>query len=280
MDENMNRNDLAQLIDRVTLQTKQRLHDKQKSAHVTPLTPLQTAQLIDHTLLNVDAQREQISALCEEALKYRFRTVCVRHDHVALAEEKLRFGRVDIACVVGFPEGTQATQSKVAEAQKAFADGARELDMVQNYEELKAGNIEAVYNDIRVVRESVPSEEALLKVILETSQLSQGEIIAGCVISCLAGADFVKTSTGFRGRGATVEDVEVMRAACDAFASVKESEKRVRIKASGGIRTGTDVARMAQAGAERIGASAGVKIIESLKDEKKDAQEVGSGSSY
>lgn len=222
------------------------------------------AQLIDHTLLSLDATSEQIDKLCEEALVFEFRAVCVRPEYVSLAKTKLLNSGIEVACVIGFPEGTHKTSEKVAEATKAITDGASELDMVLNYETLQRGDAQAAYDDVKAVRE-VASPSITLKVIFETSQLTSEQIVAACVLSCKAGADFVKTSTGFRGRGASLEDVKLMRAACDV-ATQLIGGKRVKIKASGGIRTGKDLINMADAGAERIGASAGVKIIEGLKE--------------
>ncbi|KAL9618026.1 MAG: hypothetical protein Q9160_007215 [Pyrenula sp. 1 TL-2023] len=244
--------------------------ERLKSSQPTPALPAPSAsdatQLIDHTLLALDATSEQITKLCEEASTFNFRTVCVRPKYVPLARELLRNRNVEIACVIGFPEGTQETSKKVTEALKAIEDGASELDMVLNYEALKAEHFDAVYDDVKAVREAAPRTATThLKVILETSQLSKDQIVAGCALCCKAGVDFVKTSTGFRGRGASVEDVKLMRAACDVATSIVGGE-RVKIKASGGIRTGPDLVGMAQAGAERIGASAGVKILESLKE--------------
>lgn len=244
--------------------------ERLKNTQPTPAPPAPSAsdatQLIDHTLLALDATPEQISKLCEEALTFDFRTVCIRPNYVPLARDLLRNHNVEIACVIGFPEGTQETSEKVTEALKANEDGASELDMVLNYEALKAEHFDIVYHDVKAVREAAPRTATMrLKVILETSQLSRDQVIAGCTLCCKAGVDFVKTSTGFRGPGASVEDIRLMRAACDVTTSIVGGE-RVKIKASGGISTGSDLVGMVQAGAERIGASAGVKILESLKE--------------
>lgn len=253
------RDDLEALVTAVS--------DSLGSFRKTTTTPLfissDAAQLIDHTLLSLDATPEQIESLCEEAATFNFRAVCIRPTYVSLAKEKLLNRNVDVACVVGFPEGTQPTAEKTAEAIKAILDGASELDMVLNYEALKSGDLQTVHNDVKAIRDAI-SQATTLKVILETSQLSTEQIVTGCVLSCKAGANFVKTSTGFRGRGASVEDVKLMRAACDITTPLVANE-RVKVKASGGIRTGDDLIQMAQAGAERIGASAGVKILETLQ---------------
>ncbi|KAJ9236413.1 hypothetical protein DTO169E5_5685 [Paecilomyces variotii] len=216
---------------------------------------------IDHTLLGLSATESEIDTLCEEAKEYNFATVCVRVNHVRRAVENLKdTPEVCVAAVVGFHEGTYRTAEKVDEALEAVRQGASELDMVLNYPLLKEGKFVDVYEDILAVRKAAPSP-IRLKVILETSQLDRDQIIAGSVISCLAGADFVKTSTGFNGSGASVEIVSLMRATVDALG------KGCKVKASGGVRTAEDCVRMLQAGADRIGASAGVKIAKQLAGE-------------
>ncbi|KKZ60576.1 deoxyribose-phosphate aldolase [[Emmonsia] crescens] len=229
-----------------------------------PLTSIPKA--IDHTQLSLTATEAQIDTLCTEAIKYNFATVCVRANYVSQAVVRLKGTSIGVACVIGFHEGTYSIADKVSETQGAILDGASELDMVVNYPLLKEGKYTDVYEDVLAVRKaSEPTPEGGnvarkvgLKVILETSQLSREQIVAGCVISCLAGADFVKTSTGFNGSGASVENVALMRAVCETFGS------GVKVKASGGVRTAGDCVNMMRAGAERIGASAGVKIVEEL----------------
>ncbi|KAF7502673.1 hypothetical protein GJ744_005286 [Endocarpon pusillum] len=236
-----------------------------------------TARLIDHTLLAPAATLDQISTLCVEAREHHFRTVCVRSNHVAQAKKDLLGTDVGVASVVGFPSDddypSYTTARKVAEARSAIADGATELDMVLNYDALKEdGQVSendqtsmytAIYEDVMAVREAAP-KPTLLKVILETSQLTDEDVARACVICCLSGADFVKTSTGFRGHGATLEVVQLMRAVCDVCQSEGLTTGRVQVKASGGIRTIDDVRKMVSVGAERIGASAGVAIISGL----------------
>ncbi|KAL1851885.1 hypothetical protein Plec18170_006188 [Paecilomyces lecythidis] len=213
---------------------------------------------IDHTLLGLSATESEIDTLCAEAKEYKFASVCVRVNHVRRAVENLKdTPEVCVAAVVGFHEGTYRTAEKVDEALEAVNQGASELDMVLNYPLLKEGKFVDVYEDILAVRKAAPSP-VKLKVILETSQLDRDQIVAGSVISCLSGADFVKTSTGFNGPGATVENVSLMRATVDALG------KGCKVKASGGVRTAEDCVRMLQAGADRIGASAGVKIAKQL----------------
>jgi deoxyribose-phosphate aldolase len=224
----------------------------------TPL-PSSVAKTIDHTQLAPTATSAQIDSLCAEAREYHFATVCVRLPHVARAAGNLKdVPDVGVACVVGFHEGTHATSKKVDEATTAVAQGATELDMVLNYPLLKAGKYVQVYADIHAVRRAAPSPATKLKVILETSQLTRAEIIAGCVISDMAGADFVKTSSGFNGPGATVENVRLMREVVDLLGDA------CKVKASGGIRSAEDCIKMLKSGADRIGASAGVKVVQEL----------------
>jgi deoxyribose-phosphate aldolase len=227
---------------------------------VYPIPSLSTiSRVIDHTQLAPSATDSQIDALCAEAQKYKFATVCVRLGHVARAVQNLKdTPAVGVACVVGFHEGTYPTSVKVDEARNAAAFGASELDMVINYPLLKEGKYTSVYEDVVAVRRAAPSP-VQLKVILETSQLSRDEIIAGSVISCIAGAGFLKTSTGFNGPGASVENVSLMRA------SIELLGKGCKVKASGGVRTAEDCLAMLRAGADRIGASAGVKIMKELE---------------
>lgn len=218
-------------------------------------------QTIDHTQLSLSVTESQIDDLCAEAREHIFATVCVRLNHVSRAVAKLRDTPVGVACVVGFHEGTYPTDQKVSEAREAINQGASELDMVINYPLLKAEKYTDVYEDILAVRKASfngSNNNTLLKVILETSQLSQDEIVAGSVISCLAGADYVKTSTGFNGPGANVNDVASMKASCVAVKQI------VKVKASGGVRSVQDCVNMIRAGADRIGASAGVKIAKAV----------------
>ena len=210
------------------------------------------AQAIDHTLLKLDANEAQIDSLCEEAKKYNFKAVCVRLNWVKRAIHNLRDTSVHVACVIGFHEGTHPTWEKVLEATRAAAEGALELDMVINYPSLKAEKFREVYEDIVAVSQAATSL-VKLKVILETSQLSRSDIIAGCVIAEIAGADFVKTSTGFCGSGATLENVRLMRSVVG---------DRLKVKASGGIKSTRDCIGMMEAGASRIGTSNGVAIVE------------------
>ncbi|HLH39107.1 MAG TPA: deoxyribose-phosphate aldolase [Bryobacteraceae bacterium] len=211
------------------------------------------AHFIDHTLLRPDATAADIRKLCAEARKYGFASVCINSYWVPLAAAELAGSAVKVCTVVGFPLGASATAAKVAETEIALRDGAREIDMVLNIGELRGGNTAAVLDDIRAVVNAAHARGAIVKVILETALLEESQKLAACAIAREAGADFVKTSTGFAASGATVRDVELMsRAAGGAMG----------VKASGGIRTLEDARKMIAAGATRIGASAGVQIVE------------------
>jgi deoxyribose-phosphate aldolase len=249
---------------------KDSLPSIQHALYPAPKDAASIARTIDHTQLSLSATQDQIDVLCSEAREHNFATVCVRLNYVSRAVTNLSGTDVGVACVVGFHEGTQSTAEKVAEAREAVQAGASELDMVMNYPLLKAGRFSETYADIRAVREAA-GDEVGLKVIIETSQLSRDEIIAASTASCLAGADHVKTSTGFNGPGASVENVALMRA-------VAEGVKRgVKVKASGGVRTADDCIKMIQAGADRIGASAGVKIVQGMGEGGSSQETSGAG---
>ncbi len=212
--------------------------------------PADMAKLIDHTMLKPEATRAEVIALCEEAAKHKFASVCVNTTWVPVCKALLANTGVMVCAVVGFPLGAMVPTAKAYEAREAVRQGAKEIDMVINIGALKSKDYETVFEDIcRVVKAAAP---AGVKVILETSALTRDEKIIACTLSKLAGAAFVKTSTGFGKGGATVEDVELMRGIVG---------NDVGVKASGGVRTAEDVLRMAQAGANRIGASASVAIV-------------------
>ncbi len=215
---------------------------------------LRAASLIDHTLLRPDATRDEIVSVCREAKTFSFASVCVNSCWIPLVAEQLRGTSVKVCSVVGFPLGAASTAAKVAETKAALADGAQEIDMVQNVGALKSGDIEAVRADVLAVVDAAHAGGAIVKVILETALLDDVQKIESCRIAQQAGADFVKTSTGFGPGGATVHDVELMR---------RTVGPHMGVKASGGIRTREDLDRMVAAGATRIGASAGVKIVTS-----------------
>lgn len=207
-------------------------------------------KLIDHTLLKADATPDQITKLCEEAKEYDFKSVCVNPSYVSLAAYLLSNTDVLVCTVVGFPLGATSTDAKIAETEYALRDGADEIDMVINVGQLKAKNDLYVFNEIREIKNTCG--DFTLKVILETCLLTKEEIVRACEIAVKAGADFVKTSTGFSTGGATVEDVKLMR---------ETVGPDIGVKASGGIRTHQALLDMVAAGANRIGASAGPKIL-------------------
>lgn len=214
----------------------------------------EVARIIDHTLLKPDATREQIERLCAEARRYRFKSVCVNPTWVPLCVALLAETPEVLVCtVIGFPLGANTPEAKSYEAQQAIRIGAREVDMVMNAGALKSGDRELVERDIRAVVETAHAAGALCKVILETGLLSNDEIEMACRVAQAAGADFVKTSTGFGPGGATVEHIALMR---------RTVGPQMGVKASGGVRTFEDVQALVAAGATRIGASAGVRIVE------------------
>jgi deoxyribose-phosphate aldolase len=217
--------------------------------------PKAVAHLIDHTLLKPEASEDQIAQLCYEAKKFNFVAVCVNPNWVGLCRQLLRGTEVKIATVVGFPLGAHTTESKVFEAAQAIRDGAVEIDMVINIGALKSGDDAVVERDIQAVVEVSHSLGAIVKVIIEAALLSDDEKVRACILSKAAGADFVKTSTGFGPGGATVHDVALMR---------KTVGPSLGIKAAGGIRDLKTVDEMVTAGATRIGASASVKIIQEV----------------
>lgn len=210
------------------------------------------AAYIDHTILKADAKATDVERLCREAAEYGFASVCVNSCHVPLVRERLNGTGVKTCCVVGFPLGAMSTKGKAAETAAAVADGAEEIDMVLNIGAMKDGAFDTVREDIRAVV-AAAHPKALVKVILETCLLTDAEKQTACRLAVEAGADFVKTSTGFSTGGATVEDVALMKAAVAGHA---------KVKASGGIRTREDALRMIEAGADRIGTSAGVRIVQ------------------
>lgn len=226
-----------------------RLSASEKLTRIAP----EIASLIDHTLLRPDATREEIIKLCGEARQYGFASVCVNPYWVPVAAKELAGSTVKVCTVAGFPLGATPTAIKVAEAEEAIKMGAREIDVVINIGALRSGDYDAVKMDIHAVTEASHRGGAIVKVILETALLDDNQKVMACSLSKLAGADFVKTSTGFSKSGATAQDVALMRAVVGP---------EVGVKASGGIRTLADLKSMAGAGASRIGASASVKIVQ------------------
>ena len=205
---------------------------------------------IDHTLLKADATRKDIEKLCAEAKQYDFASVCVNTYWVPLCASELKNSDVSVCCVVGFPLGAMSTQAKAFETRQAVKDGADEIDMVINIGELKNGNDEAVLHDIEAVVQA--AEGAVVKVILENCLLEKEEIVRACKLCMEAKADFVKTSTGFSTGGAVLEDVRLMK---------ETVAGKCKVKAAGGIRSKADMDAMIEAGADRIGTSAGISLL-------------------
>ena len=212
---------------------------------------MQYNKLIDHTLLKQDAQPEQIVKLCDEAKQFDFMSVCVNPSYVELSAELLKGSGVKVCTVIGFPLGMNLTKTKVEEAVTCVKQGADEVDMVINVGMLKAGHDDYVREEIREIKQAV-GHNIILKVIIEICLLNNDEIVRACKAAKEAGADFVKTSTGFSTGGATVEAVKLMREAVGP---------EMGVKASGGVRTHEDLIAMVEAGANRIGTSSGAKII-------------------
>jgi len=211
------------------------------------------AALIDHTILKPEATRGDVLKVCREARQYSFASVCVNPYWVPLVRAELAGSKVAVCTVVGFPLGATSTEAKVAETAAALRAGAQEIDMVINVGALRSGDQEAVKLDIQQVVKVSHEAGAIVKVILETALLNDNEKAVACTLAKLAGADFVKTSTGFSKTGATAHDVALMRSVVGP---------KMGIKAAGGIRTLEDLRQMTAAGATRIGASASVKIVE------------------
>lgn len=218
------------------------------------MNKLELARYIDHTILKPDAKEGDIIRLCREALEYKFASVCVNACNVKLAASFLNGTDVKVCTVVGFPLGATTKETKAFEAAQAIENGATEVDMVINIGALKSGKLDAVEEDIRAVAEACKGK-ALLKVIIETCLLTDEEKVAACELSEKAGADYVKTSTGFSTGGATVEDIVLMR---------KTVSPHIGVKASGGVRNLETALKMIEAGATRIGASASVAILNEL----------------
>lgn len=213
----------------------------------------QLAKMIDHTILKPYATQSDIERLCDEAVRYGFAAVCVNPTYVSLASKVLKGSGVKVAAVIGFPLGANTPKVKAYEAEVAIADGAEELDMVINIGALKAGDFPLVREDILAVVQVAHKGKALLKVIIEACYLTNDEKVKVCQIILDLGCDFVKTSTGFGDYGAKVTDVELLR---------KLVGNQMGVKAAGGIGTYEDALKMVKAGASRLGASSGIRILE------------------
>jgi deoxyribose-phosphate aldolase len=225
-------------------------------ANSPQLTPEAIAALIDHTLLRPQAVHDEVVQVCREALEHHFASVCVNSCWIPLVAAELAGSSVKACSTIAFPLGAMATEAKVAEAHAALRAGAQEIDMVMNIGALRDGDVATVSRDIQAVAEACHRENALLKVILETALLTDEQKVIACRLTKSAGADFVKTSTGFGPGGATVADVHLMRSTVGPAMGVK---------ASGGIRTIQDLLAMVEAGANRIGASASVTLVEGVR---------------
>src|SRR5438874_373798 len=221
--------------------------------------PASLASMIDHTLLRPDATRAQIEELCREAAQFKFATVCVNPTWVATCARLLAGSGVGVCSVVGFPLGATTADVKGYETQRAIFDGAREIDMVINVGALKSGDLRGVERDIEAVTAPCRECGALSKVIIEAALLTDDEKITACTVAKAAGADYVKTSTGFGPGGATAADVALMRRVVGA---------EMGVKAAGGVRDLEGLKAMIAAGATRVGASAGVKIVQQARGEK------------
>ena len=246
-----------------------------KTPHAYPTPPLdKLPSFIDHTLLKADKNVQDLRELCSEAQTYSFGAICVHLEWVKLCAKFLdnRLGKwrpVAIACVIDFPDGTGGLEKKAHEAYWAVKDGARELDVVIDYPAMKDGHPEVAFEGIKIVMEKADEclnevggeGRVLVKVIIETCMLERDEIISACTIAKAAGADFVKTSTGFKGKGATIEHVQLMKAVVG---------DEIGVKASGGVRNAEDCIKMVEAGATRIGTSGGVKIMTEARDAEND----------
>ncbi len=214
------------------------------------------AEYIDHTILKADATNLEIKKICKEAKKYNFHSVCVNGCNVEFAFEQLKKTDIKVAAVVGFPLGATTIETKAFETENLINKGAKEIDMVINIGALKNGNKDKVLNDIKAVV-NIAKNKAIVKAIIETSLLTEEEKVLVCKLAKEAGADFVKTSTGFSGGGAKIEDIKLMREAVGP---------EIGIKASGGIRNLKTALAMIEAGATRIGASASVNIVKELTE--------------
>jgi deoxyribose-phosphate aldolase len=234
--------------------------------HAAGGRPGEVAALIDHTLLKPDATRAEVEALCREAAEFQFATVCVNAVWVSTARRLLQTTPVGVCAVVGFPLGATTPDVKAYETRRVIFDGAREVDMVINIGALKSGDLWTVERDIAAVADTCREGGAVSKVIIEAALLTDEEKVTACTLAKAAGADFVKTSTGFARSGATVADVQLMR---------RVVGPEMGVKAAGGVRDLEGVKAMAAAGASRIGASAGVKIVRESRGEAVAAPAAG-----
>lgn len=207
-------------------------------------------KMIDHTVLKADTPLETVKRICDEAMEYGFASVCINPCHVAYCADYLKDSNVNVCTVIGFPLGANTSAVKAFETKDAIANGADEIDMVMNIGALKDKNYDLVRDDVKAVVEA--ANGTLVKVILETCLLTEDEIKKACELCVEAKADYVKTSTGFSTRGATIEDVRIMKEAVHG---------KAKVKAAGGVRTPADMVKIVAAGADRIGTSAGCSLV-------------------
>ena len=244
--------DITEVIRQVTQEVCANIHTPQAVPYLaSAIAPLDLARMIDHTLVRPEAAPDDIRRLCDEAKKYQFASVCVNSSQIRLAAELVEGSGVTPCCAIAFPFGTTTPEIKAAETFEAINNGAREVDMVINIGAVKSGDWMLVKRDIEAVVAAAKGR-ALVKVILETCLLTEEEIVKACTVAKLAGADFVKTSTGFSSGGATAEAVRLMR---------QTVGPDMGVKAAGGIRSYQDCLAMIDAGANRLGLSAGVAVI-------------------
>ena len=208
-------------------------------------------KMIDHTVLKADTPLETVKRICDEAMEYGFASVCINPCHVAYCADYLKDSDVNVCTVIGFPLGANTSAVKAFETKDAIANGADEIDMVMNIGALKDKNYDLVRDDVKAVVEA--ANGTLVKVILETCLLTEDEIKKACELCVEAKADYVKTSTGFSTRGATIEDVRIMKEAVHG---------KAKVKAAGGVRTHEDMVKIVEAGADRIGTSAGCSLVD------------------
>lgn len=248
--------ELDKLIDKIAEEIYRKIAKENNGASSTPVSDNRDiASMIDHTLLKPEATEADIRKVCAEAIEYKFKSVCINTHYVSLVSRLLAGSGVLTCCVVGFPLGASSTRAKIDETYDALKSGAHEIDMVINIGALKSGDWNTVKKDIEGVT-SACRGRAIVKVILETSLLNDEEKIKACTIAKMAGADFVKTSTGFNTGGATIADIKLMREVVGP---------KMGVKASGGIRDTETAKAMIAAGANRIGTSSGINIVKGTK---------------
>jgi len=252
----LNTEQINDIVKKVTQEILERCGRDAGLSACTDFEPASLAAYIDHTLLKPESSIEDVRKTCDEAKKYKFASVCVNPSYIRFVASQLEGTSVTPCCVIGFPFGTHTPEAKKAETLEAVKNGARELDMVINIGAIKSNDWHLVKRDIQAVVDAAKGK-AGVKVIIETALLTDEEKVKACAVSKLAGAEFVKTCTGFAGGGATVEDIALMRATVGP---------EMGVKASGGVRTYETAVKMIKAGANRLGATAGIAIVSGPED--------------